>query len=230
MMLSEAHPNDSIPIPPASQFARDLRALFAEIRPRKLLETGTYLGDGSTRIIASCLAELALDDARFLSIEVNPEHHRVAAGNLARRGLLRRVTLVNGLSLPRRVLPGREEIHQTCAALEGRVHLDFPLADCAAWYVQETGFPDVPDDLLARCLAGFDGSPDFVLLDSAGHVGYLEYRQFLACVRSPCYLALDDVDHVKHTRSFAELERDPRFTIRSRSHEKYGYCIAHFTP
>ncbi|HWP40459.1 MAG TPA: hypothetical protein VNL70_05990, partial [Tepidisphaeraceae bacterium] len=93
-----------------SAFADAIRTLFAQIRPRRIIETGTYLGTGTTTIIASALRELGIDDAQFLSIEVNPRHLNKARENLARAGLS--VELLHGLSVPRELLPSIEQIER----------------------------------------------------------------------------------------------------------------------
>ena len=76
----------------------------------------------------------------------------------------------------------------------------------------------------------FDHRPDFVLLDSGGHMGYVEFRYALPLIHGPCYIALDDIYHVKHHRSFRELQNDPRFELVAVSEEKFGFCVARFTP
>src|SRR5450432_4686957 len=70
-----------------SQFSRAVRDLFGKIRPRRIIETGTYFGTGTTTIIATALRELNIDDAQFISIEINPKHMQRAQTNLAKSGL-----------------------------------------------------------------------------------------------------------------------------------------------
>jgi hypothetical protein len=63
-----------------SQFARSVADLFARIRPRKVIETGSYHGTGTTTIIAKALRQKRFfglshftpPDVSFVSIEVNP--------------------------------------------------------------------------------------------------------------------------------------------------------------
>jgi hypothetical protein len=51
-----------------SDFARSIREIFTKYRPTKIIETGTYLGTGTTSVIASTLRQLNLNDTRFYSI------------------------------------------------------------------------------------------------------------------------------------------------------------------
>jgi hypothetical protein len=75
-----------------------------------------------------------------------------------------------------------------------------------------------------------ENRPDLVLLDSAGHVGWEEFQVFCQEVKSPCWLVLDDVFHLKHDASLEAIRRDPRFQIHRLEKEKFGYCIARFEP
>jgi len=215
---------------PESHFARCIRQLFLDARPRRVIETGTYHGIGTTAVIAAALKEAGVDDAIFHSIEINPDHCRKAVANLTRRGYA--VNVINGLSVPRGLLPSAPEIaeHYVRRVEADGLFVDHEEADRARLYFRETDFPDVPDDVLGTCLREFDDRPDFVLLDSGGHMGYVEFSYLVPLLRGPCYLALDDIYHVKHHRSFRELQADPRFELVVASEEKFGFCIARFTP
>src|SRR4051812_15222142 len=214
-----------------SQFARSIREVFEQIRPRRIIETGTYRGQGTTTAIATALRELGLHDAVFHSIEVNPKHFQRAAENLAKAGLTN-VRQHNGLSVPRALLPTMEQIDD---ALVRRVEadqivVDHEAADRAKLYFGETDFPNLPDDLLGKLLRDFDDQPDFVLLDSGGHMGFVEFNYVIDKIRGECLIALDDVQHVKHHRSFERIKSDARFQIVATGAEKFGFCIARFAP
>jgi hypothetical protein len=80
-------------------------------------------------------------------------------------------------------------------------------------------------------LAHFEYQPDFVLLDSAGHLGHLEFVYTTSKLRGRCFIALDDTNHVKHYQSVLDMKQDPkRFRIVAESKEKFGFCIAEFNP
>jgi len=212
-----------------SGFADAINRLFAKIRPGKIIETGTYMGTGTTAAIASSLRRLGITDARFYTIEVNPEHYKQAAANLAKAG--HNVTVLNGLSIPRRLLPTLEQIEEKCVRnIEfDDIFVDHKENERAGLYYTETNF-DVPDDLLGECLEKFDNQPDFVLLDSAGHMGNIEFNYLLSRLRGPCYIALDDIYHIKHYKSLLQIQKDSRFEMITRSKEKFGFCIVRFTP
>lgn len=213
-----------------SDFGTAIRELFEETRPLKLIETGTYKGTGTTSIIAQALRDLRLDDAAFFSIEVNPKHHSRALQHIEQQQY--NVRLLNGLSLPRNLLPSREEIdaQYVRAAVPGAQFVDHTPESRVELYYRETDYSFLPDDLLGQTLAEFGGRPDFVLLDSGGHVGFAEFQYAIGKIKGDCWIALDDIFHVKHARSYALMQNDPRFTIRTVSREKFGFCIAHFSP
>jgi cephalosporin hydroxylase len=221
---------DLTKVPDESQFARSIRQLFRQIRPRRVIETGTYHGNGSTAVIASALQQYGSENASFYSIEVNPKFHQWAISNLAKRGLS--VAVLNGLSVPRRMLPTIQQIErQYVTDVEADdVFVDHEEADRAIRYFSETDFPNANDDLLGVCLADFEYRPDFVLLDSGGHMGHVEFLYLLPLLRDTCYIALDDIYHVKHHQSFKQVQSDPRFELVAVSEEKFGFCIARFTP
>ncbi len=211
-----------------SRFGRDLGRLFARIRPQRIIETGTHLGTGTTAIIGSALRRIGLT-ATFYSIEVNPEFAARAAQNIKQQRF--DVRLLNGLSVPRHLLPTRERIRALYVeGDEQGVFVDHAPAERVDAYFSETDFPDLPDDLLGKCLTEFNDRPDFVLLDSAGHMGFIEFGHVASRLKGHCYLALDDTRHVKHHRSVGAMRCDPRFNVLISSPEKFGYCIAEFNP
>jgi hypothetical protein len=213
-----------------SHFARSIRWVIKEMRPKRIVETGTYHGTGTTTVIASALRENEIDHATFYSIEVNPKHVKRAREKVQEAGLS--VRILHGLSVPRALLPTIQQIEQSLvkSVLADGLVVDHEEIDRATRYFDETNFPDLPDDLLGRVMREFDDKPDFVLLDSGGHMGFVEFRYVIDTLAGPCILALDDVGHVKHYRSFETIRRDERFDILVASDEKFGFCIAQFDP
>lgn len=208
-------------------FGSAIRQLFERIKPHKIIETGTYMGTGTTAAIAGSLRDLGIE-ADFYTIEVNPQYHARAVQNIQAAG--HKVVPVNGLSVPRQLLPTPEQIERELSEMEDQdIFVDHDPAKRIALYHAETNFKGV-DNLMGLCLKKFDNKPDFILLDSAGHMGNLEFNYCLSQLRGPCYVALDDIYHVKHNKSFRQIQADPRFELVVASPEKYGFCIAKFTP
>ena len=213
-----------------SEFAKAVKELFARIQPRKIIETGTYLGTGTTTIIAEALKQIGICDAIFCTIEVNPEYHAQAKKYFQQNNI--EVFALNGLSVPRSMLPTREDIERmTITDVQyGDIFVDHREQNRAEFYQRETDFPNVPDNLLYKSLEVFNFKPDFVLLDSAGHMGFVEFKYLLENLKGACYIALDDTNHVKHYKSVQHIQQDPRFEIVISSKEKFGFCIARFVP
>jgi hypothetical protein len=225
-------PDDLTVVAADSQFARAIRRAFELARPRNIIETGTYRGQGTTRAIATAIRDLRLTDAVFHSIEVNARHYARATENLLREGLLEHVRLHHGLSVPRELLPTLDQIDESLVRTvqADRLVVDHEEHERAALYHRETDYAGVPDDLLGSILAGFEYQADFVLLDSGGHMGFVEFSYLIERVKSECVIALDDVNHVKHHRSFATVRSDRRFRLIESGDEKFGFCIARFVP
>lgn len=223
-------PLDLTRVSAQSEFGERIRDLFKTLKPRRLVETGTYHGTGTTTIIAQALRDLGLTEATFFSIEVNPKNYSRALGHITQEGL--NVRLLNGLSVPRSVLPSRQEIEERLVkkVIADQLIVDHEPEARVDLYFRETDYPHLPDDMLGYVLNEFGNKLDFALLDSGGHMGHVEFKYLISKLIGPCWLALDDINHVKHHLSFAEMQSDPRFTIDAVSQEKFGFCIARFTP
>lgn len=224
--------HDLTEVSQVSEFSTRIRDVFLEHKPRYIIETGTFLGTGTTSTLAKALLDLRLDLAEFYSIEVNPENHMQARRNLEAAGLDQRVRLLNGLSVPRALLPSLEQIEDqfvTNIPFDD-VFVDHQETQRSALYYRETNFPNLPEDLLGYCLRATGYRPDFLLLDSGGHMGNIEFNYVIERLEGPCIIALDDVYHVKHRRSLDQIQKDCRFRIMHLSHEKFGFCIAAFDP
>lgn len=224
----------------ASSLAVVLRELILARRLRKVVETGTFRGCGTSSILAGALAETG-GDVEMHTIEVNPKNHRAARRHFQAKGWLRGSGWIPwrkqgflrawcGLSLARSELPSPQAIRSRCQEAEKKgLYVDFAEDRREEDYSRETGFRG-KEDLLRKCLALVGQRPDLVLLDSAGHVGWEEFLIFCKEVKGPCWLVLDDVFHVKHAASLEAMQKDPRFRIHRLEREKFGYCLAWFDP
>ncbi len=223
--------DEAITVGTESEFGTALERIVVERRPSRIIETGTFEAKGTTLAIARGLRKSG-HAARFLTIECNALNYDRALRNLARDGFLGMVTPLHGLSVPRQILPSLEQIKKWCVEdIEfDDIFVDHYEADRAQRYYAETNFDGVPDNLLGACLNLFDNQPDLVLLDSGGHMGNVEFNYLIEALEAPCVIALDDILHIKHHRSYRQIKSDPRFRLLSESREKFGSCIAEFTP
>lgn len=82
------------------------------------------------------------------------------------------------------------------------------------------------EDLLRRILSKHRKDRPFILLDSAGGIGFLEFKIVREIMgENPYWLLLDDVHHIKHFRSVQEIQKDSAFEILA-SDPAQGWALA----
>lgn len=183
-----------------SEFNHKLEEIIYLRNCRNVIETGTQYGTGSTRAILSGLKKLG-SDHQFITIEVNPDFHRQAiANNIREMG----VEFWNGLSVSHTQKPVDITFN-----VPDFVVVDHLPQNRTKFYQREVNF-NVPDNLLDQALQVFDYKPDLVLLDSAGHMGFIEFKYLMERVKGPFILALDDIDHGKHYESMEFIRTNPK--------------------
>lgn len=207
-----------------SEFGKKLSKLIKDFGITKVIETGTFDGMGSSLVIAKALENCE----SFYSIECNSERVRQAVMNLWAQGF--RPNIHCGISLPIEMLPSKEDFEaDLLLAVNEDVYIDHPSESAFIEYQKECEI-QATDDLIGFCIKQMDYSPDLVLLDSAGHLGFREFQYILGLIKTPCFIALDDTNHFKHYRSLRKIKSDKRFSIVEDGNEKFGYVIAHFKP
>lgn len=205
-----------------NDFLKSIKWVIDAYRPMRVIETGTYLGQGSTRAIINALIDNK-PDWEFHTIECNKSFYDQARRNIFRMQNNNRwgykVTMHNGLSIPEGLVP-----------LE--VDMDYPdnvftdYHDTTVYNAEISGA--VKDDCLGEALRVMDYRPDMVLLDSAGHLGTIEYDYLMQTVnpRHSFILCLDDTMHRKHYKTLQKVKSNPHFAILRESTEKFGHAIA----
>jgi hypothetical protein len=184
------------------KFNDRLTQFIRENKFTKLIETGTYHGLGSTTAILNGLS----GQFDFYSIEANPYNFGEAKKNL--RHIKGGLHLVNGITIGKSELP-----ISVTDSLPEFIVIDHQPANRLKHYIDEVNH-DVPDHALDTALKAFNYEPEFVLLDSAGYMGFIEFKYLLERVKAPFYLALDDTDHIKHFQSMEYIREHPdRFSI-----------------
>jgi hypothetical protein len=194
------------------EFCFAITELIKGRKLKKIIETGTYLGEGTTKAIADAL----IGDEIVYSIEVNPKYYEVARKK-------NRDTCINfllGLSIPRPMLP----IDMTYDVPDNIIvdHLDHNRNEL---YKREVNFK-VRDMMLHYALEKMQFQPDLVILDSAGHIGFVEFLELMKYAEAPFYLALDDTNHIKHYQSVQWLEQY-NFDRIFNTDEGFGSAIYH---
>lgn len=194
------------------------RTLTEFVRGRgitKVVETGTYKGTGTTTAIAEGMKEFTA--ARMITIEVNPDYYRQAKRNLLKYPF---VKCWNGLSVGRPELPTDISFN-----VPDFVIVDHLPETRSQKYLSEVMY-NVPDNYLEKALQHFDNKPDLVLLDSAGHMGWIEFNYLIKRAKTPFALALDDTLHVKHYDSMQYVIAHPeQFQVIWESNDKFGSAL-----
>jgi len=196
----------------SGELAHHITTLVVEENITKIIETGSFLGLGTTRAV---LTGLNIHKLRyqFISIEVNPHYYRQAKDN----NIGTDVSFINALSIPRKLLP----VNITYEGLPSSVIVDHQDPQN---YLKEVNFR-VPDAMLN--LAG-EMKPELVILDSAGHLGLIEFKYLMSVIPNhEFYLVLDDIGHFKHYHTMQLIETLPeKFDIVWRSEDSEAHQAA----
>lgn len=198
-------------------FNKALTALVANNGITKIIETGTYLGTGTTRAILEGLQAHG-KPFQFFSIEVNPNNYQKAVLNT---GKVEGLYLLNGLSISKSDLPKVVEFTD----FPENIVVDYQEKTRSSSYVTEVSY-NVKDEVLYDCLKALDCKPELVVLDSAGHIGMQEFDYLMNYVQGKFFLALDDINHVKHYKTVQKIKDDERFTIVWETSDKFGSLLA----
>jgi hypothetical protein len=222
-----------------------LTALEQAIRRYRVdvaIETGTFLGTGSTRFVAECMRRTGRPKS-FVTMEVNFQNWCRAVNNLRHFAF---VHCVWGCSVE--IEQGLEFIANDDMIQNHTEYQDIyidTLSNPGRFYADELrgiiNFADGDKDpasvvgkerlwmgegLLARYLDAHRDQTPLVILDSAGGIGLLEFNITSSLMKGNEYLLLlDDAHHVKHYRSLMAIKKDPAFVVLAENAER-GWALA----
>ena len=192
----------------SNEFRDTVKRLVKEYNINEVVETGTFLGTGSTKVFAG-------EGLNVFTIECNPNHITQAVQNLEG---LNNVCFVHGLSLKRENL------------IKGLMSMTFPdggIYDSSrpkVFYAQEVLQPVLVEDALS--LFAKNETKQLVFLDSAGGVGHLEFKKVMSYNKEYLknkVLMLDDISHIKHIRS-VEFLKFTGFNVNISSDNRFAWC------
>jgi hypothetical protein len=214
---------------------QQLPELIARHRLDVAIETGTFLGLGSTRFVAEAFLKVAPPKC-FVTIEINFANWCRAKANLrpypfvdCRWGLS--VALDRALAFMQgdEMLRHHERypdifidnLHDPVAAYSTELRGEAP--ELERMPLAARG-PDIVfngkdflhdgEDLLSRMLEVHAGHKPLVVLDSAGGIGFLEFQIVVERMAGkPFALLVDDTHHVKHYRSLQYMRASADFDI-----------------
>lgn len=199
-----------------NDFNRKLADFIPIYKPKYILETGTYMGTGTTQAIIN-----SKGNARLITIEVNPDHYNKAFKNIDDPDTM----LLNGLSIPKALLPQTLDLSE----YPDSVFIDHEDAERWQLYQNEVSH-NVRDNMINTAMGLLNNyRPEMVVLDSAGHMGTIEFDYFMTLYRGHEFiLALDDTHHIKHYKTVQKIKTDKRFKLIWETFEKFGSAIYHF--
>lgn len=210
-----------------SFFEETINSLIKDYKLQEIIETGTFNGLGSTLIFAKT-------GLRTISMESCKAHYEMAKNNLQNYP---NVELHYASSLSIKEMEQfiqKDDIYNSDLVVLKKIKVDGLDANnnlnlSKSFYINEIkGFADGPppvEDLLLQLVD--NNNKQLVFLDSAGGVGYLEFKKFLNLKPEKLknkVLVLDDVSHVKHYRSVVELKQKS-YRVEISPDQRFAYCI-----
>lgn len=175
-----------------AEFCFAITEIIKSYKLKNIVETGCYMGEGTTKAIADAM----IGDEIVYSIEVNPRYYEIAR----KKHKNTTINFLLGLSVSRPLLPT-----DFTWDVPSNIVIDHLDHNREILYKQEVSF-NVPDNMLDFALSKMDYQPDLVILDSAGHMGLVEFKELMKLAQAPFFLALDDTNHIKHYESVKLLE------------------------
>jgi hypothetical protein len=210
-------PAERLEVPDTERLHQALCTAIDRLDPLVLIESGTYLGTGTTRALLHALGQRR--PKRFVTLEVSKTLLQQAVANLADAPW---IECVWGMSVRRRAAIEFVRQDPLLRDLDPDldIYVDF-LPNPVAGYLAELegrlvgdSTESCPDGLLEHLLPLHAPDRPLVTLDSAGGIGFLEFQETLRLLGShPFGLFLDDINHVKHYRSKLHIEADPAFSV-----------------
>jgi hypothetical protein len=239
MKLYERSGNASMDMQADHVLATRLTELIGVRKIDVAIETGTFLGLGSTKMVAEAFLRTA-PPKHFVTIEVNFANWCRAKGNLR---VLPFVDCRWGLSVPleRAVNFLRNDDMLINHKKYENIYID-NITDPVAAYTNEllgqavelerqplsAQSKDIKfdgkdylydgEDLLGRLIDMHADHSPLIILDSAGGTGFLEFQIVMEKMTNKNFhILLDDIHHVKHYRSYDFIKRAPKFTVFAHS-------------
>src|ERR1035437_1581571 len=189
-----------------------------------IIETGTYIGTGSSRIISESFIKSKSIEV-FYTIEINYNNFLQAKRNLKNYKFVR---CLYGSSLL--LSEAINFIRNDDAILNHKNYENIFIDDTndpISFYTREMEgllnenkktlgslFLKKKENLLPNLILNNIDKSLFIVLDSAGGVGYLEFLNTYNLLKEKTfYILLDDIHHLKHFRSYRDIQYNKKFSI-----------------
>jgi hypothetical protein len=241
MKLYADYAHASIAMVEDQAFIQALEDLIAKYQITHFFETGTNQGLGSTTMLANAILKSGTPVKAFYTVERDPFFHGKASKNLEKFPF---VTPVLGLSVSEKEALEflQNDPYMKNHEAYPDIFID-DVKDPVGFYVREIqgnlsganagakkepqGFVEKlkaifssgaeekdADNLLESLVSKMADHKPLCLLDSAGGIGYLEFKNTMKVMNGrPFFLILDDTHHIKHWRSREDVLANPDFTV-----------------
>lgn len=229
MKSYQDYARSSVSMSTDERFRKQLEQLFAQNKIEYIIETGTWLGTGSTRTISKVIENNHHPKA-YYTIEGNLTFHTIARFNLRQWDFVKplwgdTVSKEKALLFIQQddVLRHHEQypdvfidtltdpVQFYTDEIEGRLGKNL-IINAVDWFGNT--FLKRKEDLLSELLVRHRDDRPLVLLDSAGGIGWLEYQTVRDTLGNRAYwLILDDIHHLKHFRSLADVQQRDDFRM-----------------
>lgn len=190
------------------EFKNAVNTIIGQNKIDEIIETGTFQGDGSTKIFA--------ETGKYVfTIECNYHNWAKAINNLQNNP---NVCVIHGLSI------NREELIKGLLNEKFDIETTYDSKFPKTFYMREISQPVVVENALDVFVD--NDRHQLVFLDSAGGVGYLEFKRVMSYNKDYLknkVIMLDDVSHIKHLRS-VEFLKLSGFNVNVSSDNRFAWC------
>lgn len=240
----------SISMTKDKEFSLALDELFEKNEISHLLETGTYLGLGSTSFLANSILKSKKKLPIFFTLEVDGNIHKKAKKNLKKYPFVQPIwglsvrseeavnftknddAILNHEQYPDVFIDDiKDPIKFYLTEIEGKLskniykkHLFKKLKN----FFKSKDVMPFQENIFGEIIPQIKNLDPLFLLDSAGSLGYLEFNKIQELMDGCShFLILDDIHHIKHFRSYRDVKANSKYTILAENLE-HGWLIARY--
>lgn len=214
-----------------NEFCKKITEIIVQEKIKNVIETGTYLGLGTTSAVLEgfLLSGAQPKDIKFVTIEASNDFRLEAIKNCEKKYYdyihTKRFSVgtkfAGGVSVPKELLPTKLDFSDVPPG----IYIDHDEKDRVFSYLNEVW--SLNYDLLGEYAFEIVPRPEMIILDSAGHIGAIEFDYVMTKLNfyKHCYFCLDDTNHVKHYKTCEKMDADERFDFIWSTDEKFGSKI-----
>lgn len=232
------------------EFALALNDLFEKNTISHVLETGTYLGLGSTTFLANAILNSGKELPLFYTLEVDGNIHKKARKNLRKFQFVQPMwgisvnseeavnftknddAIINHENYPDVFIDDiKDPVRFYLTEVEGKLSKNIYKKHFFRKLKNFFKFREVEpfkENIFGELIPQIKHSDPLFLLDSAGSLGYLEYNKVQEMMDGQNhFLILDDIHHIKHFRSYRDIKANDKYTILAENLQ-HGWLIARY--